>query len=191
MDPGFTSRIVSRLEAQGFVSRAQNVSARNNDLISVRDPRLLLDAWRARYEFLRHDVIRGHVAARTSEELVRELARRFADSAIDYAATGLSAAWLRTHFAGFRLATFYLGEAPEEDFLRDLGFREDPKGPNVWLVVPNDEGVFEGAGTVEDIQCVHPVQLYVDLKDHPERSAEAAEQLRSHLFRASNDARQN
>ena len=181
MDPGFTSRIVTRLESQGFISR-------HHETIHVRDPGLLLDAWRAKYEFFKHHVIRGHVAVRTGEELVRELAKKLADAGVDYAATGLSAAWLRAHFAGFRLATFYLGGVPGEDFLRDLGFREDPSGANVWLVIPNDDGVFEGSGPVEDIQSVHPIQLYMDLKDHPERSAEAAEQLRSRLFSVSNDA---
>ncbi|MGO8930922.1 MAG: hypothetical protein ACLQU3_29035 [Limisphaerales bacterium] len=56
--------------------------------------------------------------------------------------------------------------------------RGELRGENVWLVVPNDEGVSEGAAEGEGIRCVHPVQAYLDMKDHPERSAEAAEQLR-------------
>jgi hypothetical protein len=52
----------------------------------------------------------------------------------------------------------------------------------VWLVVPNDEGVFDGAAEREGVRCVHPVQAYLDLKDHPERSAEAAQQLRRKLL---------
>jgi hypothetical protein len=42
--------------------------------------------------------------------------------------------------------------------------------------------VFHGAAEREGIRCVHPVQAYLDLKDHPERSAEAAEQLRAKLL---------
>ena len=53
----------------------------------------------------------------------------------------------------------------------------------MWLVVPNDEGVFYGAAECEGIRCVHPVQMYLDLKDHPERSVEAAAQLRQTLLR--------
>ncbi|HUY26770.1 MAG TPA: type IV toxin-antitoxin system AbiEi family antitoxin [Candidatus Binataceae bacterium] len=183
MDPGFTSRIVRTLESQGFILRAEAKDvSRGRDLIRVRDPGLLLDAWRARYEFFRHHVIQGHVAARTGEDLLREVADKLTSRGIEYAATGLGAAWLRTHFAGFRLATFYLGEPAADVLLQELGFREDPKGANLWLAIPNDDGVFEGANTLEDIQCVHPIQLYVDLKDQPERSAEAAENLRSSLF---------
>ena len=49
--------------------------------------------------------------------------------------------------------------------------------------MPNDEGVFQGAVEREGIPCVHPVQVYLDLKDHPERSAEAAEALRKKLLK--------
>ncbi|MDE0142863.1 MAG: hypothetical protein OXI80_15175 [Caldilineaceae bacterium] len=56
------------------------------------------------------------------------------------------------------------------------------RGANVWLVVPNDAGVFDGAEFVEGIRCVHPVQAYVDLKGYPERTAEAGEALRRRLF---------
>ena len=55
-------------------------------------------------------------------------------------------------------------------------------------MVPNDEGVFHGAEIVDGIRCVHPVQAYVDLKDHPERAPEAAAELRKWLLmRGKND----
>jgi hypothetical protein len=52
--------------------------------------------------------------------------------------------------------------------------------------VPNDEGVFDGAKFVDGIRCVHPVQAYLDLKDHPERSTEAAAELRRKILRDHN-----
>jgi len=52
----------------------------------------------------------------------------------------------------------------------------------LWLVVPNDTGVFQGAVEKDGIRCVHPAQVYVDLKDHPERAAEAADRLRAELL---------
>jgi hypothetical protein len=49
----------------------------------------------------------------------------------------------------------------------------------VWLVIPKDAGVFQGGVSEGGVQCVHPVQAYLDLKAQPERAAEAAERLRA------------
>jgi hypothetical protein len=78
----------------------------------------------------------------------------------------------------FRNLTVYVGREPADELLKRLAFNEDPRGANTWLVVPNDKGVFHGAGEKEGIRCVHPVQAYLDLKDQPERAREAAERLR-------------
>jgi hypothetical protein len=90
---------------------------------------------------------------------------------------------LLNQFAGFRLVVFYVGQMPPAEARQAIGFHDEQKGENVWLVVPNDEGVFDGAAERGGICCVHPVQLYMDLKDQPERSAEAAEQLRATVLR--------
>jgi hypothetical protein len=93
----------------------------------------------------------------------------------------IAAAWTLTHFAVFRIATVCLLADPSPALLERLGFREDPCGANLRLVVPNDEGVFQGAVEKDNVRCVHPVQVYVDLKGHPERATEAAERLRAGL----------
>jgi len=95
----------------------------------------------------------------------------------------LAGAWLLNQFAGFRLVVFYVAQVPSAEARQAMGFHEEQKGENVWLVVPNDEGVFDGASERAGIRCVHPVQVYLDLKDQPERSTKAAEQLRAKLLR--------
>jgi len=172
LDEGYTSRIVRRCEETGLVVRDEK------GLLKPKDPEQLLDAWQEAYDFMRHRVMKGHVAARSGEELLYKIAGVLEKRAPGYAATGLGAAWLYSHFANFRLATFYLPHAPGDELFNALGFREDEKGANTWLVVPNDEGVFHGAEAKEGIHCVHPLQVYLDLKDHPERSSEAASRLR-------------
>jgi hypothetical protein len=64
-----------------------------------------------------------------------------------------------------------------------LGFREEPRGANLWLVFPNDAGVFQEAKEVDRIRVAHPVQVYLDLLAHPERAKEAAGQLRKDLLK--------
>ena len=65
LDDGFTSRIVRRLEQQGLLERA------GDGRVRVSNPDLLLDAWSEIYDFQQHSVLRGHVSARSGEELLR------------------------------------------------------------------------------------------------------------------------
>ena len=181
VDEGFTSRIVSRLEENGLVIREPDGGIRPGD------PDLLLDSWREVYDFSKHQILPGHVAARSGEEALRLLAGDLQSHGVRYAATGLAAAWLWTRFAGFRLVTMYVTERPAPEVLEHLGLREEERGANVWLVIPKDEGVFQGAGERDGVVCVHPVQVYLDLKGQPERAKEAADHLRAELLKWSAD----
>jgi hypothetical protein len=182
LDEGYTSRIVHRFEDTGLIVRDEK------GLLRPKDPEQLLDAWHEAYDFMKHRIRKGHIAARSGEELLHNIAGVLEKQAPGYAATGLGAAWLYSHFANFRLATFYLPYAAGNELFNVLGFREDEKGANTWLVVPNDEGVFHGSEVREGIRCVHVVQIYLDLKDHPERSAEAALRLRQDNLKWRQDA---
>ncbi len=175
VDEGHASRIVGKLMEAGLVERSE-------DGIRVTDAETLLDAWREVYRFDRHHVIRGHISSRGGDSLTRLIAETLSKADVSYAATALAAAWLWTRYAGFRLSTVYLSAPPSKGLKKDLGFREEPRGANTWLVVPNDEGVFDGVEFVDDVRCVHLVQAYLDLKGHPERATEAAAELRKRLL---------
>ena len=177
LDDGFTSRIVRRLEGDELLVRAKDGT------ISVRNPDLLLDDWAAAYRFDKHDILRGHISARSSEELVGTTTKTFARAKVEHAVTGLAAARLLTEFSAFRLVTIFVARRPGASTLKELGFREEPKGANVWLVVPDDEGVFDGVGEVNGINVVHPVQAFVDLAAQPERAKDAAAELRAQRLR--------
>ncbi len=99
-----------------------------------------------------------------------------------YAMTGLCAAWLYTHFASFRSVVLYSSHASPERTLQSLGFEPGERGANLWLIIPNDDSVFEGSEDIEGIRCVSPVQAYLDLKEAGERSAEASERLKDHYL---------
>ena len=68
------------------------------------------------------------------------------------------------------------------DLLKVMEFWEEPKGANLWLVIPDDEGVFHGSKSQDRIRCVSPVQAYLDLKNQPERAKDAALDLRRKLL---------
>lgn len=176
MTEGFTSRIVQRLRSEGHIRRAPD------GRLDVLDRAGLLDAWRNEARFEVHQVFRGHVYARNGEALLQRLVGACREHGLSYAATGLPAAWLMAPFADFRTVTLYLEAPPKEPFLEGLGFNLNPSGANTWLVVPADEGVFEGASDWRSVRCVSPIQAYLDLKDQPERAAEAAQELRRRLI---------
>lgn len=182
LDEGYTSRVVKKLLESRLV-------ARGRDGLRVENADRLLDAWREVYRFDKHTVHQGHIAALSGDVLARGVARILEQENIHYAVTGLAAAWSYTNHASFRLLTVYLGEIPSAEVTAALGLRNEPRGANAWLVTPNDEGVFHGTRLVDGIRCVHPVQAYLDLKDHPERSREAAGELRSGLPTLGHDDR--
>jgi hypothetical protein len=172
---GFVSRIVKSLETHRLVSRD------DQGRLFVSKPAVMLDAWQQGYDFAKHEIVRGHVAGRSGEEIQRKFSKGLQGLSAVHAATGLGAAWLYSGFAAFRTVSFYLKEWPDQDFLGRVGFREDTAGANVWLIMPKDPDIFHGVQHVADIPCVHRVQVWLDLKAHPERSEEAAAELRKSL----------
>jgi len=182
LDEGHTSRIVRRLEELHLFDRDEK------GFLRPSDPDELLEAWLEAYDFSKHQIIKGHIAARSGEVLLKRMVQTLAEQKIDYAATGLAGAWQYTHFTKFRIVTLFLLDVPGKSLFDQLHFRKDDRGANTWLVVPNDKGVFHGSSLQDDIVCVHPVQVYLDLKGHPERAKEAASMVRQERLKWGWDA---
>ncbi len=182
VNEALVSRLVRELEAHGLIIRE------TSGAIMPKDPNLLLDAWHEGYSFRKHQIIDGFVAERSSDPILRGLSSTLKSSEIKYAVTGLAGAWLLTHFANFRIVTFYLKSRPSNKLLQQIRFKEQDRGGNVWLVVPNDEDVFTGSSEREGIISAHPLQVYLDLKGHPERAKEAAEAVRKEYLTWPNHA---
>ena len=172
MDEGHISRLVGKFQDDGLIFR-------DNELrIRAQDPNLLLDAWLDDYKFSKHGFLRGHVPARSGEALMRALSAHLDHAAVPHAATGLASAWSLSRLAGFRVVSLYLRQSLSPELLAAMSFNEDDRGANVWLIAPNDEGVFHGTAVHDGIRCVHPVQTYLDLHAHPERAQDVAHELR-------------
>ena len=168
---GFVSRIIKSLEAQQLISRDEN------GRLFVSKPSLMLEAWRQGYDFMKHEIIRGHVSGRAGEEVQARVSKKFKARSVEHAVTGLGAAWLYSRFAAFRTASFYLQDWPDDDLLKEIEFREETAGANVWLIIPKDSDLFHGVQPIADIPCVSRMQVWLDLKSHPERAEEAANEL--------------
>jgi len=172
VDEGLTSRVVRWLQERELVVKDDRGAWR------AKDPAALLDAWQDAYDFNRHRIVRGILGARSSDEVMQNLAKALHRRRVGYAVTGLAGAWLLTQHATFRTVTVLLQDEIPQSLLGDLGVIGEPRGANVWLVVPNDDAVFMGSRLEHGLSCAHPLQVYLDLKAHPERAAEAAAELR-------------
>ncbi len=180
LDESYVSRVVRKLRALGLVENTPNG-------VRVVDPDRMLESWRDEYRFDRHRILKGHISAPISMPVVEVIGKALTRYGVRYAVTGLAGAWAYTQFASHRLSTVYVDAEPTDEMLADLGFRGESRGANTWFVLPNDEGVFDGSNIVGGTWCAHPVQVYLDLKAHPERSAEAAEELRRRTLSWSDD----
>ena len=169
LDDGHVSRTIGRLREEELLEESELG-------LRPRNPLLLLDTWAAEYRFDRHEFVYGHISG-SGIELARELAERLEGAGVGYAFTGLPAAWLLSHFAGFRLNSVYVKGDPLE-IADEIGLRLEERGANVQLLAPDDEGVFSGERRFDGVACVSSPQVYVDLLHLPERAAEAAEELR-------------
>jgi hypothetical protein len=173
VDKGRVSRLARRLSAMRLIEQAGA-----DRTMRISQPALALDLWHEAYDFWKHDVLQGHVATRSPEELIVRIAKASKGSPRPWALTGLAAAWYLTRSAMFRLTTLFAGERPSEAWLSAIGFREDARGANVWIARPIDDAVFKGMRLIKGVPCVHPLQAYLDLKAQPERAQEAATELR-------------
>jgi hypothetical protein len=169
LDPSRVSRVVRRLEGDELL-------VRKGATVRPRDPSTLLDAWADEYRFDRHDIVTGHLTG-SGIELARELHDGLSLAGVDHAFTGLSAAWALDRFARFRLNSVYV-EGDPRAAADAIKLRRNERGSNVQLIGPNDQGVFAGQRDVDDLPCVAPVQVYLDLLALPERAREAADELR-------------
>ena len=176
LSAGYVSKVVGRLLDDGLLERREDGTVRSPETS------LLLNAWAQHYDFGKHEVLRYHMVGRTGPKVLQALAERLGGADhLTWAATGLAAAWVQDGFADFRLVSAFVSRPPVEGEIP--GLRPVDKGANVWLIVPNDEGVLYGAAEYKQVPCVLPVQTWLDLAGHPERSEEAADHLQASRLR--------
>ncbi len=76
---GYVSKIVRRLEQEHYLEVNEAKAVRPHD------PNLLLDAWHEAYDFNRHRIIKGHVQARSGDELVQRVVKPIAHEKLEWA----------------------------------------------------------------------------------------------------------
>jgi hypothetical protein len=144
----------------------------------IAKPAAVLDAWRDAYDPLVgkrlgfYTTLHGHAF----DEAARQ-AMAIKDASSIFASFS-AAHWLAPYG---RVAThyFYADVAGLEQLKGRLNLVASPKGENVIVTIPKDEGIFRDAvEPAPGVKCTGAVQTYLDLWVTGERGREAAEHLR-------------
>ncbi len=162
---GSTARTVDFLSREALIQRDATGA-----IVGVDWPALLA-RWAADYDLVKR------------RRVVRLLAPRGADSVEDdlrawtgrYAISGSVAAARWAPYAEAQLALVYAADA--DGLLARLGLRDAPSRPNVVVIEPDDDYVFERGVQRDGLQLAAPAQVAVDLLVGPGRSPEEGRAL--------------
>lgn len=170
LSPGLVSRLTRHLIGQGWLNEADRV-------LSVQRPDSLLDAWAAEDDWAKRTTLRQYSLLETDPERVaRRLVHGFADEPLVF--TQWFAANLRHPYTPPPVVSAYVPTLPTEGALKSLGARPVGDGGTLWLIVPNDDGVFRETQKVGEFVLACDAQVYLDLLQVGLRGSDQAKALR-------------
>jgi hypothetical protein len=168
------SKLLETLNRQGFVRR--DGSKRGGQWIAAQaDP--LLDEWARRDVWSRRVVVHQYsILVPALEPAARQLAAALGTSRLAF--TQWFAAQLRHPYTESPVLSAYVDALPSADVLKALNAREVPSGGRLWLIRPQDAGVFQFTQTIDGLVLVSDAQIYLDLLQTGQRGPDAADTLR-------------
>jgi hypothetical protein len=176
LDKGYVSKILAELVERRYLEQSGKT---RGAMLRVVDPIVLLDAWRERYKPER-PAAWGLVASRNGEETVQRVTQEFSTARVQYALTGLAAAADYAEFGSFRRVDVYLADSLPKEVAALLNVGPDQRGRNVALYIDRTACTI-GPQRRHGVTFASPVLTYMDLAHSPERSTEAAEEMRRYL----------
>lgn len=178
LDKGYVSKIVAALLDGGYV---EEVKAGRTRELRVREPLVMLDAWRERYK--RPDIkAYGLVAARTGTEAMQKVEDVLSKTSHDRAFTGLAAAARYSGFGAFRRVDVYVQGLLSNDVSSALNVGVEQRGRNV-VLYGNFLNANIGRQSKDGLPLASPILTYLDVSNTGERSEEAAEEMRRYVVR--------
>jgi hypothetical protein len=175
VSPGLVVKVKRTLVEEGF-------AIEHNELLYVRDPAGLLQAWAKKYPGPQRPVplyVRGDV-----EVAERTISQWCQQHRLQHALAGLSAAWRLAGETRYNVATLYVEERGfDEELLQSLATEQGAKrvdsGANAQLWRTYDPSVFANLKTYspEIAPCTSPLQTHLDVQRDAGRGAEAAEAI--------------
>jgi len=173
---GLAFYVTSAIVGMGLGNRDE----RNRFILA--DPHRLIRQWAASYNYLFLNKFSEYYTFDTEfDAFISRFRKLPAPIKSKYALTLHAAAWLIAPYVKPTDFHIYLhpsiGKKHFPGLVRILGISPVEKSGNVKLVVPYDKGVFYSSRVVNGVGIVSPIQIYVDLFNHPGRGEEAAQKL--------------
>ena len=147
--------------------------------LRLTNPGALLDEWAQAYAFRRNNELDCYALAEIPE-IEAQVAATCQQLGMRYALTGFSSAARIAPMVRYQKASAYL-RGNIDLFLELSEWKPVSSGANVSLLIPYDDGVFNGLQDVDEILIVSPVQTYLDLQSYRGRGQEAAQAVRQEM----------
>ncbi len=171
---GLVSTVGTRLREHGWAKQTDYGLA----LVAPND---LLDSWTENYDPPRGEEHRCYTALHGGA-LFDRLRGLMMEEGRATLASFSAAEWLAP-FVRHPNTYFYADEAGFVALSRVLGLKDAPKGANVIIVVPEEDGVLDDVRQVANgLIATSPIQTYLDLMHAGDRGQEGAGQLRKQLL---------
>ncbi len=171
LSAGLVSRLVRHLVNEGLLGQDQRVL-----LVTRADA--LLDAWAARDDWARRTTVRQYSLLEPDLEAVARRLVKCLPASGQPTFTQWFAANLRHPYTTPPVVSAYVRELPDERVERALAARRVTDGGTLWLVVPEDDGVFRETQRVGEFTLACDAQVYLDLLPVGWRGPEQAKALR-------------
>jgi hypothetical protein len=170
---GLVSRIIQHLISQGFLEK---ISARE---FRLRDWHGLLNQWVESDHFPKRTRTTAYAGYFGPPENLARLLQQWATAEnVPIAFTQWIAAWTRHPYTEPVVCSAYVERLPDAATLQQLGLRLTNEGGNLWLHVPDDEGILTETQTINHLTLVTDAQIYLDLQRTGLRGPDAAAALR-------------
>jgi hypothetical protein len=171
---GLVSRIVQHLISQGFLEKQTARAFR------LSSPLELLDAWVKDDDLDQWTLSTRYTTfAGNPLETARRLQSWAAEQSVPIAFTQWLAASLRHAYTEPIVTSAYVARLPGTAALQHLDLRPVTDAGKVWLLVPDDEGVFLETRTVQNLSLASDAQIYLDLQKTGLRGPDQAVALRN------------
>ncbi|MCX6855579.1 MAG: hypothetical protein NTV80_11830 [Verrucomicrobia bacterium] len=175
LSPGLISRILKTLVTYGYVLREKVAPGiKSRAIYRLQEFDLLLDAWKTNDAWRKRvEIVQYSTLTSDLNELAGTLRDALGEDRVYF--TQWFAAHLRYPYTTPPLVSAYVRtrQVPEVPFARKV-----QTGGNLWLIIPEDEGIFFDVQQVRGFNLVSDVQIYLDLLQVGQRGPDQAEALR-------------